>query len=1252
MNMPSGKVNRALSSAVLGAIFFASTALAQRPATHNAQHPQNPQERQNKERKISRSRRGGLAYVPNRYMLFLADEPVAAHFAQRDQLQTEAAMAYRQQVEARQASVMQDLAGRHIQVAGSASMVMNAVFVAATPDRVAELRSISGVIGVMPERRVRPSLNKATTLANAPAAWAQTAIGGQSNAGNGIRIGIIDGGIDAGSVHTNPAFVDTGFTAPAGFPKCNAAVAGTPSDCGLYTNNKVIVARSYVSMMAFGNCAGGSQTGPCTSAGAANAATSIPDDYSARDRDGHGSAVAAAAAGVQNSAGTVAFSGMAPKAFLGSYKIFGSPGVSFEGAPESVIIKALDDAVSDGMNVVSVSLGVTAVAGAKDDVACGNAAGVWCDPLAHAFETAAENGTVIVVAAGNYGSDPFMDQYVNTITSPATAPSVIGVGATINSHVFNPSVTVNGSGVASNLKGITAALSDSEFYPSVFGANSGVLIDVTKLGDNGQACSALPAGSLTDAYALIQRSPTGSGCSFDTKAQNATTAGAIGIVFYMADSTALVAPGGICLTNTNNACDLFGPGVMISLSDGQNVKAYIDANPGATVTIDTAGAEEALPNTSGVNALASYSSVGPAIDGTIKPDMVAPGGFDPYQSGDNSATNGMYTVGQSYDPNGELYTTNGFVAANGTSFATPLVAGAAAMVLQAHPTWTALQVKSALVNYAAQTVTANINAISVDVQQIGAGLLDANAAVTASVTAVPSTLSYGYVSSKTTLPANIPVTVQNNGSASVTLAVAVTATNPATGATVKTDQTSLTLAAGAKTTLNVSLNGSAPAPGEYSGAVTLTSASPAITLRMPYEFLVSDATVNFVNPLYDLGDWQGGGVTGAYGAVNQDMGPLPVQVLDQYGVPIPGTSITYTVQTPGTLNLKAVPGTAGSTGNVVPFQPSNCTPSSSSSTLTCTTNNYGIAWVELVNGPTAVGSTNFAEVDATESTSGADIPDQVSIIPVPSLTSVQDDAAFGTTISPGSYIALFGTNLADPNSLVNPTTGDKVDVTYSSGRLPLVWDYTTVSFDAPASGSLPAISVPGYVEYVSTGQINVLVPWELEGYPSVNVKEIYQGTAAIYSNVLNVPVSNYTPAFFMYASGSVYIADAIDGNCPSTGYIVATSCPAAAGDVVELYANGLGPTTNQPASGNPAPGGSLANLAQTTTLPVVMIGGQQATVSFAGLAPPYVGLYQVNATIPAGIHGNQPITIAIGGKTSPTSITGGGTTYQIVLPIK
>jgi uncharacterized protein (TIGR03437 family) len=415
-------------------------------------------------------------------------------------------------------------------------------------------------------------------------------------------------------------------------------------------------------------------------------------------------------------------------------------------------------------------------------------------------------------------------------------------------------------------------------------------------------------------------------------------------------------------------------------------------------------------------------------------------------------------------------------------------------------------------------------------------------------------------------------------------------------------------------------------------------------------FLVGDGSEGWVNPLYDMGDYQYYGSTYSYGAVNQDIGPLPVQVLDSWGVPVAGTAMSYTVAPTGTLNLRPVPGIAGSTGNAVSFQPSNCSPSTSTSTVTCTTNSYGIAWVELVTGSTAVGSANPSTVDAIGA--GVDITDVVSIISPPALTSVQDDAAFGTTIAPGSYIALFGSNIVDPNDgLVDYATGDKVDVTNSSGRLPLTWDYVTVSFDASASGSLPAISVPGYIEYVSNGQINVFVPWELEGYPTVNVKEIYAGSDPIYSNVIgNVPVSTYTPAFFMYNSGSVFVADALDN---TTYALITTANPATPGEVLQLYCNGLGPTTNQPASGSPAPSGSLSNLAQTTTPVTVSIGGQNATVLFAGLEPPYVGLYLVDVTVPSGLTaGNQPITVTVGGKTSAGSITGGSTTYQIVLPVK
>ncbi len=1245
MNMSLGMVTRACSGALLVSLLSTPSGFAQRPARGHAQRPVTRTPEGTPQKPM-----GGPVYAPNRYMVFLSDAPVVAHIAPHARVDSAAASAYRQTIEAKQQSLMRELISRKMQVVDSVATVANAVFVVTTPDRLAELRSIPGVAGVMPERYVRPSLNKAVVAANGPNAWNQAAIGGQANAGKGIKIGIIDSGIDAGSVHTSPAFADTGFTAPSGFPKCNAQVPGSPSsDCGLYTNKKVIVARSYVSLNSAGT-------------GSNPAADSLPDDYSARDRDGHGSAVAAAAAAVPVSAGavsvpgatgsTVAFSGMAPAAFLGSYKVYGSPQVATY-PPESVVIKALNDAVSDGMDVINFSGGAPAFAGALDDVKCGNAPGVPCDPLANAFELAAKNGKVITVASGNFGTDFAATFYYNSITSPGTAPSVITVGATVNSHLFGATVSVNASSAAANLKNIVAAPGDTYFYPGDFGANTAPLFDITQapINDNGQACKALPAGSLADKFALIQVSSS-STCTNDVQAINAAAAGAVGIVFYMAtSSTTVTFPDGICLDNATFACDFWGPTAMVSLADGQRLKTYIDANPGAKVTIDSAGSEQALPSTLTANSMAVYSSLGPAIDGTLKPDMVATGGLDPFYTFYFGSDNGLYTVGQSYDPNGNFYSSNGYIAANnaviypnysGTSFSAPLVAGAAALVMQAHPTWSAAQVKSALVNNAAQDVTTDDFGDAVDVQEIGGGRLDANAAVAAKVTAVPSTLSYGYLTNKSTLPVTIPVTVTNTTSAAITLAVKVTP-GPfgTTTATVTPDKTSLSIPANGTATLNLALTGSISAAGEFSGTVSLTSTSPVLVTTIPYMFLVGDGSSPSVAPLYDLIDWQYWGATFGYGQVNGDLGALPVQVIDSWGVPVAGATVSYTVTPSGSISLKPVTG--------LPFQPANCTPSTSTSTVNCTTNNYGIAWVEAFGGSTP--ATNYGDsVDIV--VSGTDITHYVNLIPAMSLTSVTDAGAYGTTIAPGSYVSFFGSNLVDPANVNNPGflfNTSSADAGFTNGRLPLTWGGVTVSFDAPASGNLPAISVPGYVYYISPTQVNAYTPWELENYPSANVKVTYFG--AFTTNLMNVPINNYTPAFLMYNSGNVFIADAVDVTCPPP-YIVGPSCPAGKGNLIQFYVNGLGPVTHQPASGDTAPS-DINNLAETTTKPVVTIGGQQATVQFSGLAPGFVGLYQVNAFIPTNIgSGNQPITIAIGGKTSPTSITGGGTTYQIVLPIK
>ena len=557
---------------------------------------------------------------------------MASRFTTREQMRTAAADGYRRQLAQRQSSVHQELARRGVPVISSVSEVLNAVFVSATPDRIAELEAIPGVIGVRPMRQMHLTLNKATQLMNAPVAW--NLVGGQSKAGAGIKIGILDTGID----QNHAAFQDSSLAFPSGFPKCSGS-----SDACNYTNTKVIVARSYVQQIVIGNEADPNNP----------AADSIPDDYSPRDRIGHGTAVASAAAGNTNT-GSVTFSGMAPKAWLGNYKIWGSPSVN-EAPPEDVWITALNDAVTDGMDVINMSSGGTALTGALDTgAACGISANTPCDPLAMAFENAAKT-VVVVVAAGNSGSDGYNYPSFNTISSPATAPSVIAVGATTNSHVMGPSVKVLGTGVPSNLANITAIPSDSYFYPSAYGSNTATLMDATAAGD-AYACNALAPGSLNGAIALVQRGPTGTNaCTFDMKAGNVQDAGGVGMILFMsADSPPLTPPYAI-----ESVDQFIGPVVGLSNADGVALKTYLAAHPGLRVSIDLAGVEVDINTYSQTvkfsppvmaNQLASYSSFGPnAGDGAVKPEIVATGGLDVYLTPDPNDAGYLYPyVGHVY----------------------------------------------------------------------------------------------------------------------------------------------------------------------------------------------------------------------------------------------------------------------------------------------------------------------------------------------------------------------------------------------------------------------------------------------------------------------------------------------------------------------------------------------------------------------------------------------------------------------------
>src|SRR5581483_7367007 len=334
------------------------------------------------------------------YALILQDEPVAMQIRSRAELQSRSARTRLQSITAAQSRLERELARRHFAVTGSVKILMNAIFVRTTANRVDELKSFPGVHAVEALPRVHRHLDQAVQLVGVPDAW--NTLGGQSNAGAGMKIGVVDTGID----QTHAAFQDPDLTVPDGYPK------GDPN----FTNNKVIVARSYVDKLVPGDDTPDYDR---------------PDDVSPRDHSGHGTAVAMIAAGQTNTGPLATITGVAPKAWLGSYKVFGTPGVNDYADP--VVPQALDDAFADGMDVVVMPFGAQP---AFQALTCPNND---CDQdkfsMEQAVVRATNLGMTVVISAGNDGLLGTATPTLNTINSPGTVPSAITVGSSSNMHV-------------------------------------------------------------------------------------------------------------------------------------------------------------------------------------------------------------------------------------------------------------------------------------------------------------------------------------------------------------------------------------------------------------------------------------------------------------------------------------------------------------------------------------------------------------------------------------------------------------------------------------------------------------------------------------------------------------------------------------------------------------------------------------------------------------------------------------------------
>ena len=683
--------------------------------------------------------------VPDRYIVELTGDPVAARVAPRGRRANQLEVAgHRANVQAEQLPTRLAIEQAGGQVLESVATVASAIMVRMRASDAAQLESLPGVKRVHPVREFKLLLDHAVVVHKIVDAWKLV---GVEKAGAGMKIAMIDTGIDSG----HPGFKDTSLAIPKGFPKTNSSSDKT------FTNNKVIVARSYAPSF-FSN----------------------DPDLSAQDDMGHGTATAMAAAGVLTSGPRATIRGVAPKAYLGSYKVFGSPGVN-DTAPEDAILKAIDDAVADGMDVINLSLGDAVAVPLAQDLE------------AFAIQQATSMGVIVVVAAGNSGPNP------HSLGSPASAPTAITVGASSNSRQFAASVTVGNESYV--------AIPGSN-TPSSHKAIDAQVKDITTLGNDGLACSSFAPGSLQGKIALIFRGT----CLFTDKLNHVQAGGAVGAIIYTdaarPDPIVMSAPGATL------------PASMVSNQDGVAIKQQLAAHSGLAGILDfTIAARSVDPDK-----LADFSAEGPNIDGSIKPDLAAVG------------TN-VYTAAETSNPKGEVYDASGYTSVDGTSLSAPIVAGAAAVLKAARPGLSVAQYKSLLINTAAPAFSKP--GVPAHVQQAGAGLLDMSAALRASGAASPASLSFG--ASRGTVEQPQRLTLTNVSKAPETFTIFVTGpVEPAasTQPVVTVSANQLTLNAGASADLTVTMTGFGLAAGAYEGWIHVLGTNSGVEQRVPYWFAV------------------------------------------------------------------------------------------------------------------------------------------------------------------------------------------------------------------------------------------------------------------------------------------------------------------------------------------------------------------------------------------------------------------------------
>ncbi len=248
-------------------------------------------------------------------------------------------------------------------------------------------------------------------------------------------------------------------------------------------------------------------------------------------------------------------------------------------------------------------------------------------------------------------------------------------------------------------------------------------------------------------------------------------------------------------------------------------------------------------------------------------------------------------------------------------------------------------------------------------------------------------------------------------------------------------------------------------------------------------------------------------------------------------------------------------------------------------------------------------------------TAGLVVTETVSGIPTPlfSSQSIVSAASFaGGGVAPGEIATIFGVNLGP----AAPTLVREFDA--ATGRLPTEFAGVQATFNG----------VPSPLFFVFEGQLNLQVPYELEGANTAQVVVSYNGAAG---GPVTVPVLPARPGLFTQPRASQAIIVNQDGSINSA------SSPAPRGSVVVAYATGQGSLDNPIATGAPAGGDPLSRARNVSAT----VGGAPATVLFGGMSPDFVGLMQVNLRVPpaAPMGSAVPFVVAVDGASSQAGVT-------------